>query len=491
MKRVWRKPDKGEGFSATNNTVQFKLTSLPVVKDTTNKNMLASVFESVMNFFGIGSSATTATTVLDPNNPIIYTLKDIPSLDTKTLDFIVPADIILGTYDLTVSADDSKYSDPLTVTVVSTSTVIDEPLSLTSISPTSGIVGSAATITGTGFASSSIIKFGSYGTTTPSSLSTTTLIFTVPSVATGTYSLFVQNSDGQVSTSTNFTVTIPVVTPTETVIYNSGAVNTPIPINGGSSIWKITTKDIPSGRKVLGAKVSMRVDGGYNGMLYMYLTAPNTQLRNFINQPGMKIDGFGQYGRGIDVILSDTALTNINDQTGDGILKGSFKPGTPFGTWGMTYSKEANGTWVLFFATMASGGGQSYIKNWTITLITDGPLTNTAGTTITSTSATTTTVVPAGSTTPVIPQTVVNTPPVNNPAIVTGTNTIPPECTTVPQNTLACQLPEASSSIQGLISTKLYTSCPTPTALTSICSFECADTFTLRGGQCVSASETY
>jgi hypothetical protein len=72
-------------------------------------------------------------------------------------------------------------------------------MTVTDINPATGASGATITITGTSFTSTgNIVKLGGSGGTscTITSESTTSIEFTVPAIATGTYDVYVENSDG-------------------------------------------------------------------------------------------------------------------------------------------------------------------------------------------------------------------------------------------------------------------------------------------------------
>jgi hypothetical protein len=76
---------------------------------------------------------------------------------------------------------------------------LSPPITVTDISPATGASGATITVTGTNFsASGNIVKLGGSGGTscTVTSESTTSIEFTVPAIATGTYDIYIENSDG-------------------------------------------------------------------------------------------------------------------------------------------------------------------------------------------------------------------------------------------------------------------------------------------------------
>ncbi|HVW71589.1 MAG TPA: IPT/TIG domain-containing protein [Candidatus Paceibacterota bacterium] len=98
-----------------------------------------------------------------------------------------------GIYHPTFTVTDAnghKASKSTTVTVGA-----DMIAHIDSVSPASGPVGSTATITGTGFASTSEVTVGGATTTDTVLNDDGTLSFTIPSLANGTYNIRVHNGD--------------------------------------------------------------------------------------------------------------------------------------------------------------------------------------------------------------------------------------------------------------------------------------------------------
>jgi hypothetical protein len=96
--------------------------------------------------------------------------------------------------------------------MVTTTTLANPPPTVTGISPGSGLVTGAesVTISGTGFLAAATVKIGANTCTSPSVLSTTAISCTTPANSAGTYSITVTNADGQGSTlASAFAYTIP------------------------------------------------------------------------------------------------------------------------------------------------------------------------------------------------------------------------------------------------------------------------------------------
>ena len=120
-----------------------------------------------------------------------------------------------------------------------------------------------------------------------------------------------------------------------------------------------SVSDIPGGSTVGGLTVDLTVSGGYNGNLYAYLVAPNGTLVTLLNQPGVTGGNpFGYGGSGLNVTLSDTAAGSIQTtaETAGAVFSGTYQAA---GTLGNINGSAADGTWTLFFADEAAGGGQA------------------------------------------------------------------------------------------------------------------------------------
>jgi subtilisin-like proprotein convertase family protein len=143
--------------------------------------------------------------------------------------------------------------------------------------------------------------------------------------------------------------------------------------------------------QVVSLTVGLNVSGGYNGDLYAYLIAPNGTVMMLMNQPGVGVNGIGASGSGMNITLS-------SGNTGDGLLapnsgaiqnetSGAYL-GNPGNQASAVYSalgslafqtvsdaqnlgptgSAANGTWTLYFADVASGGGNETLNSWTLNL---------------------------------------------------------------------------------------------------------------------------
>lgn len=126
-----------------------------------------------------------------------------------------------------------------------------------------------------------------------------------------------------------------------------------------------------AGSSVLGVSVGLNISGGYNGNLYAYLIAPNGVRVTLMNEPGVGVDGFGASGAGMNITLQDGSVANgnIQNEVSGAILSGTYNAA---GTLGTFNGSSADGSWVLFMADLASGGGTSTLNSWTLDLMVPG-----------------------------------------------------------------------------------------------------------------------
>lgn len=121
-----------------------------------------------------------------------------------------------------------------------------------------------------------------------------------------------------------------------------------------------------AGLTVSGLTVGLSISGGYNGYLYAYLVAPNGTRVTLMDQPGVS-DGnpFGASGAGMNVTLQDSGAVNgsIQNATSSSVLSGSYNAA---GTLADFNGSAVNGTWELFFASEASGGGAGTLTSWSL-----------------------------------------------------------------------------------------------------------------------------
>ena len=153
-----------------------------------------------------------------------------------------------------------------------------------------------------------------------------------------------------------------------TETFNSGGAVGSIPDGNPVGVaFSGSVSDVTAGWTVSGLTVSLNISGGYNGDLYAYLVAPNGTLVLLMNQPGVAVNGFGASGAGMTITLQDVGAANgsIQNETSGGVLSGTYSAA---GTLSSLNGSVADGTWTLFFADLASGGGTSTLNSWTLNL---------------------------------------------------------------------------------------------------------------------------
>jgi subtilisin-like proprotein convertase family protein len=145
--------------------------------------------------------------------------------------------------------------------------------------------------------------------------------------------------------------------------------------------------------------ISLDISGGFNGSLYAYLAGPQGQLAVLLNRPG--ISGSNPYGSGdagMNITLSETAAINIHDYaanpssytvtggqvTGVGTTTfladgrvvdpmssgGTIGGTTPTAGLSLFNTTTGDGTWTLFIADLAPGGGNATLNSAVLTIMT-------------------------------------------------------------------------------------------------------------------------
>ena len=120
-----------------------------------------------------------------------------------------------------------------------------------------------------------------------------------------------------------------------------------------------------AGDHVLGITVGLDISGGYNGSLCGYLVAPNGTLVRLMNKPGASVDWFGAESSGMNITLSDTGGSSIQNVTGGygTTLTGTYQADQTLGTFG---NSSANGIWTIYFTSQVSGGGNAVLNSFTL-----------------------------------------------------------------------------------------------------------------------------
>ena len=161
-------------------------------------------------------------------------------------------------------------------------------------------------------------------------------------------------------------------------------------IPDGNPVGWVSSISVSSLTNASSIQVSLDITGGFNGDLYAYLVGPQGQLAVLLNRVGMSsTNSFSNGDSGFNITLS-SGSPNIHDYLDYGIPTGQLT-----GTWapdGRNISPDSapyvfdtaattanldlfagidpNGGWTLFVADLASGGGQSTLVSWGLTIVT-------------------------------------------------------------------------------------------------------------------------
>jgi len=170
-------------------------------------------------------------------------------------------------------------------------------------------------------------------------------------------------------------------------LYNSGFANGGVIPDGNVTGWSDTRTQSGLGSVITDVTVKLNITGGYNGDLYGYLSYGGS-LIPLINRVGVTGgNAFGYSDSGLNVTLSDAGAngdihlyqnvsgyaTKIGDGSGftaDGRnINPNSSPATFDGASRLTFAgtfggMDPNGSWTLFFADMAGGGGTSTLTSW-------------------------------------------------------------------------------------------------------------------------------
>ena len=100
------------GFSADDNSVEFRLTKLA----STNPDLTTALASSTDS----GGSLNNPT---DQNDPLWFIANGIQSSDGNSISFTIPDDMVPGTYDMRVASADSDWSGPVSVQAISANVI--------------------------------------------------------------------------------------------------------------------------------------------------------------------------------------------------------------------------------------------------------------------------------------------------------------------------------------------------------------------------------
>ncbi len=142
-------------------------------------------------------------------------------------------------------------------------------------------------------------------------------------------------------------------------LFPSGTLNTIIPDanpNGISSTINVSGA-LPT---IIDVNVTINVSGGFNGDLYAYLSY-NGILVPLLNRVGTSpLNPFGYSTAGFNNITLDDQAANGNIHNVPAPVSGySYQPDSGSSSLGNFNGANPNGTWTIFFADLASGGGSS------------------------------------------------------------------------------------------------------------------------------------
>lgn len=151
-------------------------------------------------------------------------------------------------------------------------------------------------------------------------------------------------------------------------LFPSGTLNTIIPDANPTGISS-TINVSGLGSVITDVNVTINVSGGFNGDLYAYLSY-NGILVPLLNRVGTGSgDPFGYSTAGFNNITLDDQALNGNIHSVPSPTSGqSYRPDSGSSSLGNYNTYNPNGTWTIFFADMASGGGSgpSTLVSWSL-----------------------------------------------------------------------------------------------------------------------------
>ncbi len=159
------------------------------------------------------------------------------------------------------------------------------------------------------------------------------------------------------------------VAPAALVVQSDWAVNTAIPDGNPVGITASQTFANLAGSPITDVTVDLNISGGYNGDLYGYLILQDANghmaTEILLNRVGTSLSSpFGSSGAGFNVTLSDSGTANGSIHGATGIPTGIWLPDSANMLDGTFGGLTANGTWTLFLADLAVGGGTSTLNSW-------------------------------------------------------------------------------------------------------------------------------
>jgi len=167
-------------------------------------------------------------------------------------------------------------------------------------------------------------------------------------------------------------------------------VNSTIP--DGNPVGLVSTTTVSGLANVISSiQVNLDITGGFNGDLYAYLLGPQGGFAVLLNRVGMSSsNAFSYSDAGFNITLSSGSqnihfyqdvtntlggqLTGTWAPDGRNISPGSapniFDTAATSANFDLFASTIPNGDWTLFIADLASGGGQTTLVSWGLTIVT-------------------------------------------------------------------------------------------------------------------------
>jgi hypothetical protein len=128
------------------------------------------------------------------------------------------------------------------------------------------------------------------------------------------------------------------------------------------------------GQLISGISIGLNLAGGYNGDYYAWLQSPDGTTITLLDQPGSDMfgspaAGFGN-GAANSFVLSSSGIVNIQGVEGTygSAVTGTYAAAGNLGAFASpsSPSQNGNGMWTLYFDNLGSGGGDGFLKSWTI-----------------------------------------------------------------------------------------------------------------------------
>lgn len=151
-----------------------------------------------------------------------------------------------------------------------------------------------------------------------------------------------------------------------------GSIQNATIFDGNPSAVTANTMDLTSaglGVSLSSLTVTLYFAGGENNGLYGYLVAPNGAAVTLMNQPGVRVDGFGATGNGMQISLVSSGAANGSIQS---VTSGSFLGDSSYPTYNSATDFSSyngvnpNGAWTLYFSDTIAGGGDATLNGWSL-----------------------------------------------------------------------------------------------------------------------------